>query len=80
MKVLRKIIISIIILVVVTSITIVLLIFLPKDVNEVLIDISKGESAHSIAEKLYEKKLVRSIGVSNFMIHHLDDLLKDANI
>jgi len=60
MKVLRKIIISIIIIVIVTSLTIVLLIFLPKDVNEVLIDISKGESANSIAEKLYEKKVIRS--------------------
>ncbi len=60
MKVLRKIIISIIIVVIITSITIVSLIFLPKDVNEVLIDISKGESAHSIAEKLYEKKVIRN--------------------
>ena len=60
MKVLRKIIIAIIIIVVVTSLTIVSLIFLPKDVNEVLIDISKGESAHTIAEKLYGKKVIRS--------------------
>jgi len=60
MKMLRKIIISVIIIVVIASLTIVSLIFLPKDVNEVLIDISKGESAHSIAEKLHEKKVIRS--------------------
>ena len=35
-------------------------VILPKKVNEVLIDISKGESAHSIAAKLYEKKVISS--------------------
>ena len=31
-------------------------------------------------EKLYEEKLVRSIGVSNFMIHHLEELFKTLNV
>lgn len=31
-------------------------------------------------EYLYEKKLVRAIGVSNFMKHHLEDLLEDSTI
>ncbi|MGW9684653.1 aldo/keto reductase [Flagellimonas sp. 2504JD1-5] len=30
-------------------------------------------------ERLYRDKRVRAIGVSNFMQHHLEDLLKDAN-
>ena len=30
-------------------------------------------------EYLYEQKLVRAIGVSNFMQHHLEDLLNTAN-
>jgi len=36
------------------------LVILPKKVNEVLIDISMGESASSIAEKLHEKNIIRS--------------------
>ncbi|KIV53881.1 glyoxal reductase [Aneurinibacillus migulanus] len=31
-------------------------------------------------EKLYENGLVRAIGVSNFHVHHLEDLLTDARI
>ncbi|MDY0404961.1 aldo/keto reductase [Virgibacillus sp. 179-BFC.A HS] len=31
-------------------------------------------------EKLYKDKQVRAIGVSNFHIHHLQDLMKDAEI
>ncbi len=31
-------------------------------------------------EYLYEQKLVRAIGVSNFQTHHLDDLLADAHV
>ena len=31
-------------------------------------------------EYLYEQKLVRAIGVSNFQTHHLDQLLQEANI
>lgn len=31
-------------------------------------------------EYLYEQKLVRAIGVSNFMKHHLEDLLEDSTI
>ncbi|MBO8157693.1 MAG: aldo/keto reductase [Bacillaceae bacterium] len=31
-------------------------------------------------EHLYEQKKVRAIGVSNFLIHHLEDLFQDANI
>lgn len=30
-------------------------------------------------EKIYEEKKVRAIGVSNFLSHHLDDLLRTAN-
>jgi diketogulonate reductase-like aldo/keto reductase len=31
-------------------------------------------------EHLYDQKVVRAIGVSNFLPHHLDDLLQDANV
>jgi diketogulonate reductase-like aldo/keto reductase len=31
-------------------------------------------------ERLYEEGSVRAIGVSNFHVHHLEDLLKDSNI
>jgi diketogulonate reductase-like aldo/keto reductase len=31
-------------------------------------------------EYLYDQKVVRAIGVSNFQPHHLDDLLTDANV
>ena len=31
-------------------------------------------------ERLYEEKIVRAIGVSNFKEHHLEELLKDSNI
>ncbi|MDT0125052.1 aldo/keto reductase [Paenibacillus sp. RRE4] len=31
-------------------------------------------------EKLYKEGRVRAIGVSNFQIHHLEDLLMDANV
>lgn len=31
-------------------------------------------------EYLYDQKVVRAIGVSNFLPHHLDDLLQDANV
>lgn len=31
-------------------------------------------------EYLYDQKVVRVIGVSNFQTHHLDDLLNDANV
>ncbi len=31
-------------------------------------------------EKIYEEKRVRSIGVSNFLQHHLEDLMSSANI
>ncbi len=31
-------------------------------------------------EKLYREKRVRAIGVSNFMQHHLEDVLQDAEI
>jgi diketogulonate reductase-like aldo/keto reductase len=31
-------------------------------------------------ELLYRKGMVRSIGVSNFLIHHLDDLLEEARV
>jgi diketogulonate reductase-like aldo/keto reductase len=31
-------------------------------------------------EKLYKEKRIRAIGVSNFMRHHLEDLLEDAEV
>ncbi|WP_087972438.1 aldo/keto reductase [Oceanobacillus rekensis] len=31
-------------------------------------------------EKLYEEGKVRAIGVSNFHVHHLQDLMKDSNV
>ncbi|MCJ8010666.1 aldo/keto reductase [Paenibacillus sp. KQZ6P-2] len=31
-------------------------------------------------EKLYEEGRVKAIGVSNFQVHHLEDLLKDARV
>ncbi|MGB5820121.1 MAG: aldo/keto reductase [Saonia sp.] len=31
-------------------------------------------------ERLYKEKRIRSIGVSNFMQHHLEDLMKDAQV
>ncbi|WP_220785087.1 aldo/keto reductase, partial [Bacillus sp. BML-BC021] len=31
-------------------------------------------------ETLYKEKRVRAIGVSNFQIHHLQDVIKDAEI
>ncbi|QYK65687.1 aldo/keto reductase [Paenibacillus sp. S02] len=31
-------------------------------------------------ERLYEEGSVRAIGVSNFQVHHLEDLLKDSNM
>ncbi|GAA4108297.1 aldo/keto reductase [Aquimarina addita] len=34
----------------------------------------------SALEKLYKEKRVRAIGVSNFMQHHLEDLMKTASI
>ncbi len=33
-----------------------------------------------VLEKLYEQKRTRAIGVSNFLIHHLKDLLSDASV
>ncbi|WP_238885981.1 aldo/keto reductase [Clostridium sp. YIM B02551] len=31
-------------------------------------------------ERLYDEKVIKSIGVSNFKVHHLEELLKNANI
>ena len=31
-------------------------------------------------EELYEKGLIRDIGVSNFMVHHLEDFLPECNV
>ncbi len=36
------------------------------------------QEAWSAMEKLYDAKKVRAIGVSNFQIHHLEDIAKDA--
>jgi len=60
MKLARKIIFVLLILFVLSTLYATFLVFLPKSVSEVIIDISKGESAQSIANKLYEKKIIRS--------------------
>ncbi|NRD76842.1 aldo/keto reductase [Bacillus sp. BRMEA1] len=40
----------------------------------------KYKEAWRALETLYQEGKVRAIGVSNFHIHHLEDLMKDANI
>jgi diketogulonate reductase-like aldo/keto reductase len=40
----------------------------------------KFKDTWSALEKLYGEKRIRAIGVSNFMQHHLEDLLQDAKI
>lgn len=40
----------------------------------------KYKEAWRALEYLYEEGRVKSIGVSNFQIHHLEDLLKDAKV
>ena len=58
MKLARKIIFVLVVLFVLSALYASFLAFLPKSVNEVIIDISKGESAQSIADKLYEKNII----------------------
>lgn len=41
---------------------------------------SKYKDAWRALEKLYKDGRVKSIGVSNFQVHHLEDLMKDAEI
>ncbi|WP_339149050.1 MULTISPECIES: aldo/keto reductase [unclassified Sutcliffiella] len=41
---------------------------------------AKYKEAWRALEHLYEEGRVKSIGVSNFQIHHLEDLLKDAKV
>ncbi|SDM45484.1 aldo/keto reductase [Sediminibacillus halophilus] len=41
---------------------------------------SKYKQVWSALETLYKKDRIRSIGVSNFQIHHLEELIKDAII
>lgn len=41
---------------------------------------NKYKESWKALEKLYSEKKVRAIGVSNFHIHHLNDLLKEADI
>jgi len=59
-KLMRKIIVALVIVFVLSALYATSLVLLPKSVNEVLIDISKGESAQNIANKLYEKNIIRS--------------------
>jgi diketogulonate reductase-like aldo/keto reductase len=40
----------------------------------------KYKEAWRALESLYEEGKVRAIGVSNFQVHHLEDLMKDAKI
>jgi diketogulonate reductase-like aldo/keto reductase len=40
----------------------------------------KYKAAWRVLEGIYKEKRARAIGVSNFMIHHLEDLLKDAAV
>ena len=40
----------------------------------------KYKDAWKVLEKLYKEKRVRAIGVSNFNIHHLEDLMSTAEI
>lgn len=40
----------------------------------------KYKDAWKVLEKLYKEKRVRSIGVSNFNIHHIEDLMSVAEI
>lgn len=40
----------------------------------------KYKEAWKALETLYKEGRVRAIGVSNFQIHHLEDLMKDAEI
>ncbi|MDP8203036.1 MAG: endolytic transglycosylase MltG [Candidatus Tenebribacter mawsonii] len=54
----KIIIVFLIVVVIAVSITVTLT-FLPKKVNEVIIDIPKGESAKNIAKVLYNKNIIR---------------------
>ena len=72
MKLARKIIFMLLILFILSTLYATFLVFLPKSVNEVIIDISKGESAQSIANKLYEKKIIRSKKVFYFYVKFTD--------
>ncbi|MGH0544351.1 aldo/keto reductase [Bacillus cereus] len=40
----------------------------------------KYKDTWRVLEKLYKEERVRAIGVSNFQIHHLQDVMKDAEI
>jgi methylglyoxal/glyoxal reductase len=40
----------------------------------------KYKETYRALEDLYKQGKVRAIGVSNFLVHHLEDLMKDANI
>lgn len=40
----------------------------------------KYKDTYRALEKLYEEGKVRAIGVSNFHVHHLEDLMEDCTI
>ena len=63
MKKVSKVFIIFAILTIFVAIYTTTLVLLPKQINEVIIDIPKGESAKDIAEKLYEKSIIRSEGI-----------------
>ncbi|MDP8269255.1 MAG: endolytic transglycosylase MltG [Candidatus Tenebribacter davisii] len=60
MKLTKKVIIIFSIIILLWILYIVSLVVIPKNIDEVLIDISKGETARTIANKLYDKDIIRS--------------------
>ncbi|MDD7795439.1 aldo/keto reductase [Clostridium sp. 'White wine YQ'] len=43
-------------------------------------DYEVNKNTWKALERLYEEKVIKSIGVSNFKVHHLEELLKSANV
>ena len=67
MKLYKKILLTSAVIIIFVSVYTISLIFLPKKVNEVLIEIKKGETALSIARKLYDKNVIR--GMKSFYLY-----------
>lgn len=60
MKLTYKIVIGVLILLVIAALYVLTLITLPKHVDEIIVDIAKGEPAIKIAEILHKKNIIRS--------------------